>query len=195
MFAFFLSSMPFPAPVIAIGALIIVLPCTLFVLGLGFVVQRIWNLLSNERADHSDKSWRFFKRFVLGSGALAWLLLTLIIMQAPTGPRNETVAVALLRTINTAEVTYLSGNDGYATISELIGAGLLDERYTGPMSGYVFEISASGSGYTATAMPVSTKTGKYGYYTTSDGVVRYAESAQETCSPCFPRGMAGAPTQ
>ena len=116
-------------------------------------------------------------------------------MQGPTGPRNETVAVALLRTINTAEVTYLSGNSGYATISELIGAGLLDERYTGPMSGYVFEISASGSGYTATAMPVSTKSGKYGYYSSSDAVIRYAESAKETCSPCFPKGMAGALAQ
>jgi hypothetical protein len=187
MLAAFLLSMRIPAPTIAIAVLVVVLPCALLVLGIGAAVR--W--ISNAR---SDRGWIYFKRAVLGASVSAWLVLTLIIVQAPTGPRNETVAIAQLRTINSAEVTYLSQHGGYGAISDLIEAGLLDERYRATLSGYVFNINVSSDAYTATAMPVSTQTGKYGYYTTILGVVRFAETATETCRPCFPRGMAGAPT-
>ena len=45
---------------------------------------------------------------------------------------NESAAVANLRTINTALVTYLAANGGrYGGIPDLIQAGLLDGRFGG----------------------------------------------------------------
>src|SRR5262249_48844741 len=67
---------------------------------------------------------------------------------------NESSAVANLRTINTAEVTYLSSAGGnYGSMPQLITAGLLDTRFTpgSPVSGYNFDVQASGSDYTAAA--------------------------------------------
>src|SRR5215510_3708550 len=67
---------------------------------------------------------------------------------------NESSAVANLRTINTAEVTYLSSAGGnYGTLGNLVTAGLLDTRFNGAVSGYNFNVAASGSDYTATAVP------------------------------------------
>src|SRR2546422_8132608 len=65
---------------------------------------------------------------------------------------QESSAVAQLRTINTAQVTYLSSNSGsYGSIPQLITQGLLDSRFSGSVSGYSFSVNASGSDYTVTA--------------------------------------------
>src|SRR5712671_884562 len=67
---------------------------------------------------------------------------------------QESSAVSQLRTINTAEVTYLSANGGnYGSVLELITAGLLDNRFASSVSGYTFAITASGTDYTASATP------------------------------------------
>ena len=114
---------------------------------------------------------------------------------------QESSAVAQIRTINTAQVTYLSSNAGsYGSVPELITQGLLDSRFGGSVSGYNFSVTASGSDYTAQAIPTSTNAGRYGYYSTPDAVVRYATSAiqstnSSTCSPCFPTGQSGSPVQ
>src|SRR5215475_4926182 len=61
---------------------------------------------------------------------------------------QESSAVAQLRTINTAEVTYLSSNQGsFGDIPSLITQGLLDSRFSGSVSGYNFTVAASGSNY------------------------------------------------
>ena len=91
---------------------------------------------------------------------------------------NESAAVANLRTINTAEVTYLSSSGGnYGDLAALVAAGLLDDTFIGtatrPKAGYVYMITASGSNYTATADPASTNTGRFGSYSVPDAVVRY----------------------
>src|SRR5919109_1126222 len=63
---------------------------------------------------------------------------------------QESSAVAQIRTINTAEVTYLSSNAGsYGSIPQLITQGLLDGRFSGPVSGYDFSVTASSTDYTA----------------------------------------------
>jgi prepilin-type N-terminal cleavage/methylation domain-containing protein len=109
---------------------------------------------------------------------------------------QESSAVAQLRTINTAEVTYLSSNAGaYGSIPELITAGLLDGRFSGSVSGYSFTVTASGSDYTANASPTSTNAGRYGYYSTPDAVVRFATATSTNCNPCFPTGLSGNPVQ
>src|SRR5882724_7728620 len=86
---------------------------------------------------------------------------------------NESSAVANTRTLNTAEVTYMSSSGGsYGTIANLVTAGLVDSRFNSPLSGYTFTVTASAQEYTANATPVSTNSGRYGYYSTPDAVVR-----------------------
>src|SRR5438094_7474365 len=65
---------------------------------------------------------------------------------------QESSAVAQIRTINTAEVTYLSSNQGsYGNVPSLITQGLLDSRFSGSVSGYSFTVSASVCSYTVKA--------------------------------------------
>src|SRR5687767_11992089 len=64
---------------------------------------------------------------------------------------NESAAVANLRTINTAQVTYSSSGTSYGTMAGLIASGLLDETFTGTKAGYSYTITAAGSDYTAEA--------------------------------------------
>src|SRR5262245_37594641 len=109
---------------------------------------------------------------------------------------QESSAVANLRTINTAQVTYLSSARGtYGSIRDLIVAGLIDSRFANAVSGYSITVTASGSDYTANAFPTSTNTGRYGYYSLPDAVVRYQPSTASNCNPCFPSGQSGAPVQ
>jgi prepilin-type N-terminal cleavage/methylation domain-containing protein len=109
---------------------------------------------------------------------------------------NESSAVANTRTINTAEVTYLSSAGGnYGGVSDLITAGLIDSRFSNPVSGYSFTITNSGSDYTVNAYPTSTNTGRYGYFSLPDAVVRYASAVATNCAPCFPGTSSGAPVQ
>src|SRR4051812_39872466 len=109
---------------------------------------------------------------------------------------QESSAVAQIRTVNTAQVTYLSSNSGsYGSIPELITQGLLDSRLSASLSGYTFTVTASGSDYTATATPTSTNAGRFGYYALPDAVVRYQTATGSTCNPCYPTGQSGAPVQ
>ena|SRR5215510_2241274 len=109
---------------------------------------------------------------------------------------QESAAVSQLRTINTAEVTYLSSNAGnYGNIGELITAGLLDGRFATSVSGYTFVVAASGSDYTAVATPTSTNAGRFGYFSLPDAVIRYQTATGTTCNPCFPTNQSGAPVQ
>jgi prepilin-type N-terminal cleavage/methylation domain-containing protein len=99
---------------------------------------------------------------------------------------NESAAVANLRTLNTAQVTYSSTGGNYGTITDLIADRLLDESFTGAKAGYTYTIAASGTDYTAEAVPVSNNTGRFGYYSHPDAVVRYSTDAA-----LAPAGKAG----
>ena len=110
---------------------------------------------------------------------------------------NESAAVANLRTVNTAEVTYLSSAGGnYGTLAGLVSAGLLDDTFLGgatqPKAGYVYTITIASpwQDYTAEAVPASPNTGRYGYYSTPDAVVRYS-----TTATLAPAGQAGRSVQ
>src|SRR5436190_1058303 len=57
---------------------------------------------------------------------------------------NESAAVADLRLINTAQITYLTSSSGkFGAIAELVGAGLLDTRFSRTFSGYNFNVSTT----------------------------------------------------
>jgi hypothetical protein len=106
---------------------------------------------------------------------------------------NESAAVANIRTINTAQVTYLSSNGGlYGNVTNLVSAGLVDSRFSGTVSGYNYTVTlgSGGQDYTADAVPASSNTGRYGYYSLPDAVVRYS-----TVSTLAPAGQAGNPVQ
>jgi len=114
---------------------------------------------------------------------------------------NESAAVSNLRTINTAEVTYLSSAGGaYGTLSDLVTAGLVDNRFSSgnPVSGYNFSVAAAGQDYTAWATPASPNSGRYAYFSLPDAVIKYQTSTGICGSPtgdCYPAGMSGAPVQ
>ena len=106
---------------------------------------------------------------------------------------NEAAAVANLRTINTAEVTYLSSAGGsYGDLPEMIGARLLDDTFMGTKAGYIYNVNLDPTrqDYTATAVPASPNTGRYGYYSVPDAVVRYSTTAS-----LAPAGQAGRSVQ
>jgi hypothetical protein len=88
---------------------------------------------------------------------------------------NESAAVANIRTINTALITYLSISGGrYGSIEDMIKAGLLDESFRGVKAGFNYSVIAAGSDYAATAIPANTATGRYGFYALPDAVIRYS---------------------
>ena len=106
---------------------------------------------------------------------------------------NESAAVANLRTINTAHVTYLSSAAGkYGDLPDLIAAKLLDDTFTGTKAGYNYSVNldATSSDYTIQAVPASTNTGRYGYYSVPDAVVRYSTNAS-----LAPAGQSGRSVQ
>src|SRR3954469_3671962 len=88
---------------------------------------------------------------------------------------NESAAVASVRTVTTAEITYLSSSGGNCgTVAQLVGAGLLDSGFNGPKSGYTYGIITAGTDDTITATPASPTNGRFGYYSVPDGAVRYS---------------------
>jgi prepilin-type N-terminal cleavage/methylation domain-containing protein len=110
---------------------------------------------------------------------------------------NESSAISNLRTINAAEVSYVGLAQGtYGRLRDLVGAGLLDSRFMDPsLAGYSFVVTISGADYTATATPTSINSGRFGYYSVPDAVLRYQTAATSICNPCFPAGLSGAPVQ
>jgi prepilin-type N-terminal cleavage/methylation domain-containing protein len=106
---------------------------------------------------------------------------------------NESAAVANLRNLNTALVTYSSTEGTYGTLDDLNDARLIDDRYLSPnLSGFTISVvlDASFLGYTAYATGVSSNSSRYDYYTTPDFVIRYATTTSRA-----PAGMAGRPVQ
>ena len=98
---------------------------------------------------------------------------------------NESAAVATLKTLNTVQITYSSTGGNFGTLPDLIRERLLDESFMNAKSGYRYIVTVSGLDYTAEAVPV-TNSGRYAYYSTPDGVVRYS-----TTATLAPSGQAG----
>jgi len=115
---------------------------------------------------------------------------------------NESSAVASIRTINTAQISYNSAYPtvGFAGLSALSGsctgttlptsaaACLIDSQLaSGTKSGYTFTSTASGgtpaSSYVAYANPqTQNTTGVRSFCSVADAVVRYSTAALTTCA-------------
>ena len=94
---------------------------------------------------------------------------------------NESAAVATLRTINIAEVSYQSSSGGhFGDLAALVSVQLLDSSFGATPArrgGYDYLVSWSASSpfdYTAYAEPASANTGRYGYYSIPDATVRFS---------------------
>jgi hypothetical protein len=104
---------------------------------------------------------------------------------------QESAAVANLRTINTAQVVYLSSHGGnYGTIPQLVQDGLLDARFNQPFSGYSWSVIAIGGIYVAASVPESQNAGRYSYFATPDGIIRFS-----TVDVLAPPTQTGKPVQ
>ena len=104
---------------------------------------------------------------------------------------HEAAAVSTLWRINTAEETYrLTSNGRFGQMTDLIDKDLLDSEFRGTVSGYYFtvKVSTAGNEFTATAEPATSGQGRYGYFITTDGEVRYS-----TEPDLAPAGAAGKP--
>jgi prepilin-type N-terminal cleavage/methylation domain-containing protein len=115
---------------------------------------------------------------------------------------NESSAVASVRTLNTAQISYnsayptvgfasvmsnLSGSCTGTTIPTSTSACLIDSQLaTGTKSGYTFAVSASGtpaSNYQAYANPqTQNTTGVRSFCSVADAVVRYSTSSMSSCA-------------
>jgi prepilin-type N-terminal cleavage/methylation domain-containing protein len=105
---------------------------------------------------------------------------------------NESAAVANLRNLNTAQVSYSSTNGTYGSLTDLMNVRLIDDRYTGSFAGFQFTVvlSSANRNYTAYATGVSVNSSRYDYYSTPDFVIRYSTAATRA-----PAGMSGFPVQ
>ena len=107
---------------------------------------------------------------------------------------NETAAVANMRNVNTAEVTYSSSNGGvYGDVPDLVSAKLIDGRYaSGNFSGFRYTVSLAAGfrDYTIYATALSPNTSRYDYYSAPDFVIRYSTTATRA-----PAGRTGQPVQ
>src|SRR5262245_7334828 len=105
---------------------------------------------------------------------------------------NESHAVANLRTLNTAEVQYISTHQVYGDMANLVTSGLVDTRYLTGTAGYNFTVSISGAAmdYTAAAEAQTTNSGRYDYFTKPDYIIRYSTDPMRS-----PTGLSGAPVR
>ena len=105
---------------------------------------------------------------------------------------DETVAIAALRNISTAQRTYSVSHEGeYGTLAQLVEAGYLDSRYgsSKPLKEYVLTLTVSqkseGSpegSYSCTADPDSGLQGRHFYIDSVSGVIRANETRQASAS-------------
>src|SRR5204863_1926869 len=103
---------------------------------------------------------------------------------------NESSAIANVRSLNTAEVSYSSSAGGgtFGSITDLTTAGLVDSRFSTTFSGYNFTLNLGGNAldYTIFATAAASNNGRYDYYSAPDYVIRYSTAASRA-----PAGLTG----
>ena len=105
---------------------------------------------------------------------------------------NEASAIAAMRDLTTAEMTYSAtlGAGSFASMANLQNAGLIDDSLgSGIKAGYSFSVTPSGSiSFTITAVPTTPGlTGERGFYTDNTAVLRFTidGTAPSAASPAL----------
>jgi hypothetical protein len=103
---------------------------------------------------------------------------------------NETSAVANLKTLANAEFVLLNEDGFFGTIAELVQSRFLDSSFKSPISGYNYSVVPGQFNFLATAWRTSRLNGRYEYFVTGDGIVRYSQNSE-----LAPLGRAGLPVE
>jgi hypothetical protein len=82
---------------------------------------------------------------------------------------NEAAAFLNVTTVQRLQNSYNSSMQRYATIPDLVAAGLLNPSFSGTNSGYTLSVSATESDFVVSAIPVSAATGRYEFYFLHNG--------------------------
>jgi type II secretory pathway pseudopilin PulG len=101
---------------------------------------------------------------------------------------NESAAVGNLRTLGSAEATYYSEHNRFATLSELVAAQMLDSGWVNGtvLDGYkITQVRVTKTAFEFKSEPLTPSEGKRSYNITSDYVIRFAEG------PTAPQGTKG----
>src|SRR5215467_3552706 len=147
-------------------------------------------------SNHQNKGFSLLELLIVVAIILIIATIAIPSLLRSRQSAQESSAVAQIRTINTAEITYLSSNQGsYGDMPSLITQGLIDARFSGSVSGYNYTVAASGSNYTVNADPTSTNSGRFGYFSLPDAVIRFATYQGGNCTPCYPGALSGSPVQ
>ena len=105
---------------------------------------------------------------------------------------NDVSAIAALRLIKNAEVTYLStsGSSEFGTLKQLIDAQLLDASFGDVKNGYKYEVRLrppDNKSYEALATPTEYGfKGNRSFYMSEDGVLRGADKKGEEANSADP---------
>lgn len=105
---------------------------------------------------------------------------------------NEVSAIAVLRNITNAEVTYMStsGSGEFGTLKQLIDAKLLDASFGYVMNGYKYEVRLrppNNRSYEALATPTEYGfKGNRSFYMREDGILRGADKKGEEANSADP---------
>ena len=114
---------------------------------------------------------------------------------------NESSAQASLRSISSAQYSYMAETNRFTTLSNLVTRGILDDRFSsanGVINGYgISTLNAApgtpapaglapfdGSEYGYQATAISTSAGRYNYALYSDLVIRFA-AGQNPCPASY----------
>lgn len=114
--------------------------------------------------------------------ALPFLFIAALAVPAFTSARraaNEAETLNALRAVAANEETYRAsaGHGSYGTLSDMMRAGLIDERLTGSTAaGYRFQLAAERTTFVITATPLQyPSSGRRSFYLSNDGVVHAAD--------------------
>src|SRR5688572_8433541 len=118
---------------------------------------------------------------------------------------NEASAISTIRPVNSAEATYSStvGNGSYATLAELVGQSLVDEKVgdmdTDVKSGYFMDVTPNdgdGDGaaetYVVGAAPNTASTGARIFSSDESGII-YSATATTYGTAAIPAATSGTP--
>lgn len=108
---------------------------------------------------------------------------------------NEASTLATLKTVSSAEQNYLVQTGKYGTFDQLLGAGVLDSRFSGTapvVNGYIFSISLPPAGgdkppsfaVNADPQPSASRpiTGQRHYFMDAAGIIHYNDAQAATAS-------------
>jgi type IV pilus assembly protein PilA len=94
---------------------------------------------------------------------------------------NEASAIASVRTVGSAQATYLStvgNNQAYADLASLGANNLIDSVLAGgSKTGYTFASTPGTGTFSTTASPQSSSTGTRAFFADESGVIRYVAGA------------------